>query len=295
MKQTASSRRTDSNAHGGSGFTLLEVLISIGLLLMLMSAVVSALGFYRRMSETGRIDVERAQITRAILDKMARDIRSVVFVPEETEDDETDDVRELTDDVVDADGAFIDGVIGITGDTSQLAMLISRPARDMNYGAIADRSGLQTSDLLMVSWFLAVRGAGDLAGAVAESAPETLTEQLMPARSEVRGLARMEGDALTLQMADQSADIDVLAAGASVLAPEISRLRFGYLFGGAVHDSWDSASANALPQAIEISFGFRPAARELASGRLQDDQTVGAIRHVITVPLSAPYNKALHY
>ena len=138
------------------GFTLLEVLIATGLTVFLMAAVFSSILFFRRLSENGRAEVLRSQLTRSILDSMTRDIRSVVFVPVE-EDSEYD--TEYTEEEsyeeeefaieIDPATAFTTGVMGITGDASQLVMQISRPERELNYAMINDGTE-QSSDMLMV-------------------------------------------------------------------------------------------------------------------------------------------------
>lgn len=66
------------------GFTLFEVLISLALCLVLLTAVYASLQVYARFSTAGREQIERVQLSRAILRRMEVDVNSVVFrVPEE--------------------------------------------------------------------------------------------------------------------------------------------------------------------------------------------------------------------
>ena len=72
-----------------SGFTLIEVLVALGLSLVLVSAIYSAISLHWRYETAGRERIERAQISLAVLRLMTEDIGSVVFaVPSTTEEDD---------------------------------------------------------------------------------------------------------------------------------------------------------------------------------------------------------------
>ncbi len=64
-----------------SGFTLVEVLLALSLTVVLLGAVSIALTPMARLSNAGQVEVEQARLAQAILRKMERDIRSVVFRP----------------------------------------------------------------------------------------------------------------------------------------------------------------------------------------------------------------------
>ncbi len=64
------------------GFTLLELLLSLALTTLLMGVVFTALDMHWRFSLTGQEDAERAQIARAVFQRMTADIRSVVYRPD---------------------------------------------------------------------------------------------------------------------------------------------------------------------------------------------------------------------
>ena len=71
------------------GFTLLELLISIGLTAILMVALFSAMNIYFRLQVDSHEEITRQQVSRALLRQMTRDIQSVVFVKEAVTDDST--------------------------------------------------------------------------------------------------------------------------------------------------------------------------------------------------------------
>ena len=62
-----------------NGFTLLEVLLAVGISMLAMAAVYAAMGIHLRFIEAGDNDVERAQLARAVLGRIAEDLRATVF------------------------------------------------------------------------------------------------------------------------------------------------------------------------------------------------------------------------
>ena len=61
-----------------SAFTLLEVLLALSLAAITMIAVTMAVRFQLRLVEAGRTQVEQAQLARAIMHRIADDIRSTI-------------------------------------------------------------------------------------------------------------------------------------------------------------------------------------------------------------------------
>ena len=61
-------------------FTLLEVVLALGLTVIVMALVGTALTTTLRLVESGRVKTERDQLARAILAKIADDVRSSVRV-----------------------------------------------------------------------------------------------------------------------------------------------------------------------------------------------------------------------
>ncbi|MBA4019355.1 MAG: hypothetical protein C0483_19485 [Pirellula sp.] len=62
------------------GYTLLEVMLVMVITMVLVTAVGSALNIYLRSVEAGRAEVEQAQLARALLRRIADDLRSAVPV-----------------------------------------------------------------------------------------------------------------------------------------------------------------------------------------------------------------------
>lgn len=251
-------------------FTLLEVLMALGLTTLLVAAVYKALDLHWSYQTAGREQVERSQVARAILQRMTSDLKSIVFIePEEDvgtseEDDETDATE--VDDTT-SDDPLEGTTIGLTGTTDKLQILVSKPTRMVtgNFSGEVDDVLTIAGQLKTVSYFLADTGGGGLQGAVANLSTTT------PANSiGVQGLARLEAERAAVDFADQQMDLNGLAQSAQVLAHEVVSLQFKYFDGVNWLDAWDSSAyveksvegeleevIAGLPQAVEITLGLR--------------------------------------
>jgi hypothetical protein len=156
-------------------------------------------------------------------------------------------------------------------------MHVSRPSRTEAYAAFADSrtAGGRMSDLQSVAYFVGGQGGGALAGAVASP-----------------GLARMAGDRLLMQTADQQGNAALMAANTQVLAPEVQSITFFYFDGTSWLSAWDSDSLNGLPKAVEVVLELGPAPdspvkkRPVAAAGLVEETNV--YRVVVVLPAGKP-------
>lgn len=269
------------------GFTILEVTLAIGLTTLLMSAIYAAMSIYWTTATESYDEVERAQIARAILRDMARDIRSCTFVEKDTMNDEDaeDDEFEESMNPEDALAVYTDGLFGTDRD---LVLYINRPDRDAQYVSAqeftlpTDRS----SDSIIVRYLLAEEGGGGLSGQVAgDSGIDHVDDP-------VKGLARMEGDLTGLSNAIAVGDLNMQLLASKLIAAEVGSLRFEYFDGVDYVEEWDSTVQNAMPNAIVIELTLRT----LPDGNAKESQedkpgylppTVH--RLVVPVMVSKPY------
>lgn len=98
-----------------AGFTLLELLIAIGLTSVLMVALFAAMDIYFKLQLDGHEEITRHQISRTLLRQMTRDIQSVVFVKKQTVDE---DDAPTTGATGNTGGTASTGGTGSTGSTS---------------------------------------------------------------------------------------------------------------------------------------------------------------------------------
>lgn len=263
----------------------MEVLLALGLTVLLLGMVSAALMVYARSSTSGREAVEHAQIARAVLRLIERDLTSVVFRKPQSEESaaETEaaeeESAEMTIEITDPGEAYANGSLGVFGDAQTLVLHISRPLRELNYSPLLEGASVQTrsSDLQSVAYFLAVEGGQGLQGAVGRAQAERETTEA--GNSTIRGLARLEGDRLAMNRADAALDLQALTAQTAILAPEVQSLAFRYFDGLGWLDSWDSLTAGRLPQAVEVNLGLS-----------SDDGSSAprVYRYVVALPLSDP-------
>ncbi|MFK7777320.1 MAG: prepilin-type N-terminal cleavage/methylation domain-containing protein [Gimesia sp.] len=239
------------------GFTLLEVILALGLTSLLLAAIYSALDLYWKYTTIGQQQVERAQIARAVFQKMTHDLHSVTFAQNTIEEESSSgDSEEDSDDVeiqvTNPDDAYTSSNIGVYGDAQSLVLHTSRPARQPMFVSQSDSSTELQSDLLSISYFLANAGSEGLAGAVGDRFRNTDGQG-----NETQGLARLEGDRLSMSKADESGDLEQLALKSKLLAPEIGSLQFEYFDGTDWLEVWDSIEYGTVPQAVKVTIGFR--------------------------------------
>lgn len=314
-RHSVSQAASPSSGDLAAGFTLLEVVIALSLSLLLLTAVYGAIRLQYRLTNSGREQMERAQLSRAILRQIENDIRSVVWQLQEpaqsSEDEEStsavDDAAAMADSstgstsepvvIESTDDAFTSGSSGIFGDSQNLVLHISRPSRSLVYGVSpGDDTVTDRSDLASVSYFIADGSAGGLSAAVASQHGGGSS-----VLGGVVGLARMEGDRLSIELAGENEAVDSLASAAQLLAPEVVSIEFAYWDGLEWLDSWDSVSSGALPSAIGITIGLDTETAvedRTMAGQLQQALTTGEaaetsqpalIRYVVAVPLAEPY------
>jgi hypothetical protein len=259
--------RTSHNRQ--SGFTLFEMLLSMGLSLTLLTILFAAMDLHWRFSTQGHTEVERAQVARAVLNKMAIDIRSVVYKPEETGDPDTpigDGSEDEADAVAaaqaettvaeysDPSEAFAGASLGVFGDNQTLILHIVKPTRlPFNASGEPDSDDIDPnaqSNTRSVSYFLA-GGEGALQQMIGNELAGTTIN------TEVQGLVRMGGDRATMVQADSNGDLQAMAAHAKLLAPEIEAVSFEYHDGFEWLTEWDSEIETRVPNAIGITITFK--------------------------------------
>jgi len=268
------------------GFTIIEVLLAVGLTSLLMAALYSAMNIYWTMATDSYDEIERGQIARALLREMARDIQSVTFVEQETmeSEEESDDGES-----VDAETAMSSYTNGLFGTASDLVLYISRPDRNNVYVSTQELSSPQdrSSDALIVRYFVAEEGAGGLSGQMAND-----DTGLSNSSSPVVGLARMQGDLMGLSLAISMGDIETQELASGILAREVAAISFQYWDGADLVEEWDSTSQNAMPLAIVIELTLRTVLSD-SDSRIPEETPgmLGTTQHrlVVPIPVSTPY------
>ena len=278
-------------------FTLLEVMLSLTLATILLGAIYAAMNQSWRLTASGREEMARSQVARALLKRIAQDVRAVMFVPPPPSDGETDDVTGTTSTSTSGTstgstssttsctgttaGTTTDTStettettpsaksIGIRGTATRIELHISRARRDLDFAANVDGNTLttRTSDLQAVTYTLGLSGGATAAG-----------------------LIRSEGDRLIVQAIEEKGGDALTASRSQSLAPEVAALAFRYFDGTAWYTVWDSLENGYLPRAVEVSIGFAPpATRGGPATNVAASSSVNQFRTVILVPVADPF------
>lgn len=272
--------------------SLLEVVLASGLCVLLMLAVYSAMDQAYRLSSTGKDDLQRMQLARAILRRMELDVRSVTYAieaadpdsdlfptdpdpdPDDPDPDPEEPVPTVT--VLSPIDQLLAGSVGLIGTATRLELHVSRPRRELSFGPLVDDASVTTrvSDLRSVIYDFQGSGSSTLVDADGQS---------------LVGLIRTEGDRMAV--------LDVEAAGGAgeimtlpqALAPEANSVLFRYFDGTTWYEEWDTPTLGMLPRAIEVSIQFEPTSAAMLGG------TAAAVaagttqfRFVIALPTADP-------
>ncbi len=227
-----------------AGHTLIEILLALGLSLVILAAVYAALDQHWRYADAGQRQTERMQVTRALFERLSLDVRSVVF-RRAADPDLAMRTSEVTRiNVVQPDELYVGRSFGIVGDGEKLILQIDEPGGER---PVAPQS---------VRWEMSAASASEQG---------TL------------GLARFARAAASSEAAAAVSPKDVLAR-------EVETIRFRYFARGSWFEQWNSVERQALPQAVEITIGFRKA---FAADRTTNGQTPpGEYRLIVPVPAS---------
>ena len=244
------------------GFTLLEVLLAISLTAMVLVAVSMAIDFHLRVLGSGRADVEEAQLARAILQRIAADLRSAVPLP----------------------AADASGFAAVT--TSSVSAGTSDSGTSSGNSKIADRESSDTS--LVPQTTPGLYGAAEWLQVDISRLPRL--DQLVPGNngatitdrtSEIKtvayyviqpqsdgtggGLVCRELDRAVTSWAAKQGNIADLERDVTPFAPEVAAIQFRYFDGTEMADYWDMEERQGLPMAVEIVLQLRKTKSEKVS------------------------------
>lgn len=316
-----------SDARPRSGFTLFEVVLATALAAVLVGLLGMALHVYLESVSVGRGDVEQAQLARAVLARIAGDLRAAVRRTEQdlsalSEGGESGGaVGEGFGDSSGSGGAGgvggLDGAAasggspglgdsmsgsdlastaipstepGLYGNAEQLLVDISRIPRFDELDALLQ---LETppsghaSDLRTVAYYVQ---QGEYVEASA-SASTALGQSQQRLRS---GLMRREMDRATALFSADLGGSELMSQEAKLLAPEVTRIQFQYFDGTQLWQDWDSTAQGGLPMAVEVRIWLRPPMRdaEADAAAAQSIRTPGEddqmYRMVVHLPAAAP-------
>ncbi len=124
--------------------------------------------------------------------------------------------------------------------------------------AAAAANAPRPSDLKSIHYFVRQGATIDPSAAAASAiSPD--------AQQSVGGLVRQTLDRAIRDVAEQSANSQLLNSGQVLLAPEVTQIQFVYFDGSAATDTWDMQERGSLPTAVEVRVWIAPDAIEAES------------------------------
>lgn len=257
-----------------NGFSLLELVLAIGLSIALSALLGMAINLHVVRLDMSRTTVERAQVARAILDRVADDLRRVTTAP-------TQDVSELLEaaeaaaqfnvDEVDQSQS-IDGGGSDDSDSGQSSQEepLSPPGL---YGAANEL----TVDLRRVRQTLTTPEPGAQPAARIDTAWSRVRYGLSDSAASP-GLVRQEtqrDESLWLVSQGQASEVVV-----TPIASEVRSVSFRYFDGQEFLEAWDQAERSALPVAVEVTIELLQEEGDAEEGA----PTVRTYRRLVAIP-----------
>lgn len=270
---------------GRRGFTLLEVLLSLGLSVLLLAAIGMAVDFHLRLLNTGRAEVEQAQLARAILRRIADDLRNALqYTPAATASSSSSDSSSGTSDTSGTtEGTMTESSDELSLDdqqttdrTSNLAQATSLPTLPGVYGndheLQIDVSRVPRLDQMQAMLAREIESGQTSGGAVVPAGEvgdlrtvlyftENGSSGRMPLGGGA-GLLRREMDRASAALAMQQGETTEIQGREEPIAPEVQAIEFRYFDGTEWVETWDTTDRSGLPMAVHITLSLaRPPKR----------------------------------
>jgi prepilin-type N-terminal cleavage/methylation domain-containing protein len=286
-------------------FTLLEVILALALSAVVIYLIAGALDFHLRQLTIRKSRIEEAQLARAVLRRIADDLRAVVVdrpidfsavaqlassagrsggnsqPGDDNAGDDADDTSSAALDIIDS--TLLPATPGVYGNAYELQVDISRIPRYEEYAIVEQANDLQAlrllSDVKTVSYFLVGQsgigatsqvsaGVGMSTANYASTAGAADYAMLgLPPGQPLQGLGRRVVDRAATRYALNNADFSFLDQQTELFAPEVVFLQFRYFDGLQWVYEWDSEQLGGIPLAVEIVVVLQPRDDSLPENR----------------------------
>ncbi len=251
------------------GFTLMEVVLAIGLSALVLGLLTMAINLYLIRVDTSRTQVETAQLARTLLNSIASDLHAARYFSGSS----SSSSRSFNDD--NASSSPVQGIFGTATELridrsavwqwERVTRLVEATNANVETDIIPDQSAMPQTVR-----YLYGEGKELLADKLAAAG---VSEQ--PLATGYAGLYR-EQISTAAWLEQTSAEAALLAtndtANAELIAPEVVDITFEYFDGQVLQIEWDSEIEEGLPKGIEIRLTLLEVPLEQASSRRPGDQ-----------------------
>lgn len=239
-----------------SGFTLLEVLLSLALSVLVLGIVAMAIDLHMRLLNSNRTDIEQSQLARAVLRQMADDLRgAVAYTPQSTsgvtaasltpglvlaiaQESQSGTTPATASSASSSSSASlsISSSPGLYGDNQTLQFDFTRLTRaTVSSSNSSDTDNVNpTADLRTVTYTLAGNSMGS------------------GGNGNGQGLVRYEMDRAAAVQSQNTGQYTQDLTNQTPIAPEVTDLEFSYFDGTQWNQQWDTSQQGALPMAVQI-------------------------------------------
>lgn len=283
-----------------SGFTLIELILALGLSVVLLALLASAMSLGMSQAMKSRKRVEQARLVDGVVALLRNDIhRAVIYNPQDTssamelaEASAAFDVDSL--DEISSDSGGGGGSGSSSGsDTSIAAISLRKPLglygtiQELQMDVLRERPGFELDSTGSVVAATGTSGITSVRYALGQGAP-TLGSGQPDSAQLVNGLVRQEINRDLLNWAEQSGNAATVVGTPRLIASEVSRLEIRYFDGVQLVDTWDTElMQGVLPRAIELRLWFT----EQETDEAGDVQSVDeSAPYVMTIALPSTWN-----
>lgn len=278
------------------GFTLLELILALGLTVIIGAMVTTAIRLYMVQLSRQQAAVEREVVGKASLNMIANDLRAALqhkatdfsglhglqlslalqageITEEEIEEEEDGDLVGEEEEVA-FRPSFVGTAVSIRIDISRL------PRLDQYNPLVTNRADERTpSDIRSVSYFFSPQ-------------PARTDEAIAFARSTMPGgLYRRAIDRAVANYRQEDSVVITPDDYAQLVAGEVGDLRFRYYDGETWQSSWDSEDQGGFPTAVEITIVIDPArSQDPDSNNGSSSRSEELLQHqlVVHLPMAEP-------
>ncbi len=278
-------------------YTLLELLLALGLSVIVVAAIGMAIQVYMIALTKQQAMIERKQIVRSVFAMISNDLRAGIqykaadysgletlvqtqqlMLAPQPEPDAPEEVPEDTGIIVEEEVSFRPTLLG---ESNVIMLDISRLPRLDQYNplvAAADLEMQSPSDVKSLAYFVSLSKGG-------------IEEKVEFADSRAPGgLYRREIDRA---VADYMGDYNVVSSPddfTRLIAHEIAQVEFRYWDGEDWLESWDSAEMGRFPGAIEIVLAIDPQRSAVTTQSADyvgsDEDSIETYRSVVHLPVT---------
>jgi peptidyl-tRNA hydrolase len=292
-------------------FSLLEVILALALSAIVIFLVAGAIDFHLRQLTVRRTSIEEAQLARAILRRIADDLRAVVVdrpidfssVNQLTQaaaqgasgqstngsasggtSGDTSGDSAMSTEIVDT--GLLSESPGVYGNTYELQVDVSRIPRYEEYAVIEPTGDLLRllSDVKTVSYFLIGQDGLSTNSLGMNNAVNSRTSPMaanysmlgLPPGQPLRGLGRRVVDRAATRYAMNNGDSSFLDLQTELIAPEVLLIQFRYFDGLQWLSAWDSQQLGGVPMAVEIILALQTSEESAQSESLLTEMSFDA-------------------